>query len=283
MYKSLQINLPSSNGISLTYGTTASGETQKHTHDFDEIVIVTNGTGKQYVNNEEYFVSAGDVFIVKGDALHYYENVDNIEVYNVGYKPWVLKDFSQMLLKSAGYHSFFIFEPAYRRKNHFSEKLHLEKEALSELVVMLKKLKEELKIANNELSVTGLFMQITGYLLRHLKLTADVKKDVSPAKKIIDYIEENLAEQISLEELSRFSGMSKNGIIAMFLRLYGTTPLKYINNARLYRAENLLKNTEKSITELALECGFSDSNYFSRVFKAYRGKTPREYRNQCRK
>ena len=137
-YKSLQANLPMSNGISLTSGaTTAKGETFRHTHDFEEIVIVTRGSGKQYVNNDEYFVSAGDVFVLKGEALHYYEDADDMMVYNVGYKPWVLKDFSPMLLKNAGYHSLFVFEPAYRRKNHFSEKLHLEAEELSELIPML--------------------------------------------------------------------------------------------------------------------------------------------------
>ena len=166
-YKTLQSNLNTSNGISLTYGVTEKGDTFKHTHDFDEIVIVASGSGKQYINNESYFVEAGDVFVVKDEALHYYENVDNMYVYNIGYKPWVLKDFSPMLLKSSGYHSLFIFEPAYRRKNHFSEKLHLEAEALSELISMLEKLKLEIAVPNNELSVTGLFMQITGYLCRH--------------------------------------------------------------------------------------------------------------------
>ena len=281
-YKSLQINLPTANGISLTSGKTPSGETVKHTHDFDEIVIVAEGSGKQYINNEAYLVSAGDVFVIKGEALHYYQNVDNMFVYNIGYKPWVLKDFSPMLLNSSGYHSLFIFEPAYRRKNHFSERLRLEPEELLKLIPMLEKLKSELEISDNELSVTGLFMQITGYLCRHLKPTKESQKGGNPGKKIIDYIEENLGESITLDELARFSGLSKNGIIAMFSRLYGTTPLKYINNARLYRAESLLKNTDKPITELALECGFGDSNYFSRVFKAYRGKTPREYRRENR-
>ena len=187
-----------------------------------------------------------------------------------------------MLLKSSGYHSLFIFEPAYRRKNHFSEKLHLEARELSLLVEMLEKLKEAVEIPNNELMVTGLFMQITGFICKN---SAPVSKNFgkeSPGKKIIDYIDENLGEDISLDDLAGFSGMSKNGIIAMFSRLYGTTPIKYINNARLYRAEELLKNTDKPITELALECGFGDSNYFSRAFKRYRGKTPREYRKESK-
>lgn len=283
-YKSLQAKLPVSNGISLTWGiTTEKGETSKHTHDFEEIVIIAEGSGNQFINNETHFVSAGDVFIIKGEAIHYYEDVDGLNVYNVGYKPWVLKDFSPMLLKNSGYHSLFIFEPAYRKKNHFSEKLHLDEKELSGLIPMLEKLKAEIRIPNNELIVTGLFMQITGYLCRHLKPSKSSSKDASPGKKIIDYIEEKLEDDITLDELSEFSGMSKNGIIAMFSRLYGITPIKYINNARLYRAELILKNSEKPITQVAMECGFGDSNYFSRVFKAHFGKTPREYRNHSKK
>ena len=277
-YKSLQSTLPSSNGISLTSGMITKGETSKHTHDFEDIVVIASGSAKQYVNNEEYTVSAGDVFVVKGDALHYYKDADNMMIYNVGYKPWILKDFSPMLLKSSGYHSLFIFEPAYRRKNHFSEKLHLDAEALASLVEMLEKLKAELLIENNELLVTGLFMQITGYLCRHFETAKNSHGDGILGKKIIDYIEEHLQETITLSDLADFSGMSKNGIIAMFLRLYGITPIKYINNIRLNKAKDLLKNSDKSVTEIAYECGFGDSNYFSRAFKAYRGMTPREYR-----
>lgn len=282
-YKSLQTNLPNANGISLTSGMTAKGETFRHTHDFEEIVVVASGSGKQYVNNDSYYVTAGDVFVLKGEALHYYENVDNMYVYNIGYRPWVLKDFSPMLLKSSGYHSLFIFEPAYRRKKHFAEKLHLESEHLNQLVEMLEKLKKELLIPNNELSVTGLFMQITGFICRHYHSDKNSTDGETPGKRIIDYIDENISEPISLSELAEFSGMSKNGIVAMFSRLYGITPLRYINNARLYKAEALLKTTDKPITELALECGFGDSNYFSRVFKAYRGKTPREFRKASKR
>ena len=148
---------------------------------------------------------------------------------------------------------------------------------------MLERLKSEIDIPNNELAVTGLFMQITGFLCRYSNSKKSNSESESPGKRIIDYIEENLSEPISLSELAEFSGMSKNGIISMFRRLYGITPLGYINNARLYRAEALLKNTDKPITELALECGFGDSNYFSRIFKASRGKTPREYRRDSRK
>ena len=188
-----------------------------------------------------------------------------------------------MLLNSSGYHSLFIFEPAYRKKNHFSEKLHLEGKELKELVGLIERMKFELEIPNNELSVTGLFMQIAGFILRNSHRTENFLGIENPGKKIIDYIDKNLSEQISLKDLAKFSGMSKNGTVSMFYRLYGITPIKYINNARLARAELLLKTTDKSITELALECGFNDSNYFSRAFKSYSGKTPREFRKDSKR
>ena len=199
-------------------------------------------------------------------------------VYNVGYKPWVLKEFSSLLLNNSGYHNLFIFEPAYRRKMHFSERLHLDSEPLSELVSMLENINRELAVPNNELAVTGVFMQITGFICRHQAPEKNSQISDSPGRKMVNYIDENLSEEITLDDLARLSGMSKNGIIAMFRRFYGVTPMKYINGARIYKAEQMLKGTGKSITEIAFETGFEDSNYFSRVFKAYRGQTPGEYR-----
>lgn len=115
---------------------------------------------------------------------------------------------------------------------------------------------------------------------KHSDLTTEGTYGTGACARIIEYIEKNYMESITLEQLSQVSGMSKNGIIAMFKRLYGMTPVKYMNNLRLYKACELLKNTDMPISQLAYQCGFADSNYFARVFKEQRGMTPREYRGQ---
>ncbi len=280
MRQSVQEQLLNANGISITYGYENSKQSHIHTHDYDEIVIIEGGSGNQHINNECYFVTTGDVFIVKGEAIHYFTDAKNLRIFNIGFKPWVLSNFSQLLFNTPGYHSLFVLEPAGRKQAQFSQKLHLDMSSLQTLSDMLEQLKNELNNQKDELIVTALFMQITGFICRmHYNYSySKIVKD-NPCAKILEHIETHYTEQITLEDLCKVSHMSKNGIIAMFKRLYGITPIKYINNLRLYKAEMLLKNSNMSITQIALESGFGDSNYFTRFFKSIKGITPRDYRN----
>lgn len=283
MYHAHQKCLGTINGISITTGTNNEEVTPKHIHDFDEIVIVLGGSGYQHINSERYFVSMGDVFIVKGEALHYFTDTHNLSLFNIGFQPWVIDYFTPLLQQLPGYHTLFVLEPAYRKQNKFSQKLHLDAANMQLLSGMLHDLSEEFQTIKpgREFIVTSLFMQITGFLCRrHSASTPEGTYGAGACAKIIEYIETNYMETITLEQLSQISGMSKNGIIAMFKRLYGMTPVKYMNNLRLYKACELLKNTDMPISQLAYQCGFADSNYFARVFKEQRGTTPREYRGR---
>lgn len=279
MYHSEQQYLLHANGISITHGTTfIPQQPNPHDHDFDEIVIVLDGTAVQYINTESYAVSAGDVYIVKGESIHYFSEQHDFKVFNIGFQPWVLNDFSRLITKTPGYAALFNAEPAYRKQSHFSQHLHLDAQQLYALNQLLSSLKTALATDSNDLVVTALFMQITGFLCRSYQEIAHREKHHNPYASITDYIENNYTMTITLEDLSRHSGLSPNGIIAVFKRLYHTTPIQYINMLRIYHAEELLRTTDMSITQIALECGFNDSNYFTRIFRSRKGITPREFR-----
>ena len=63
----------------------------------------------------------------------------------------------------------------------------------------------------------------------------------------------------------------------------GMPPMQYVNSYRIEKAQTLLKNTDRSITDIALAVGFDDASYFARIFKKQTGMTPREYKNQSTK
>jgi AraC-like DNA-binding protein len=63
----------------------------------------------------------------------------------------------------------------------------------------------------------------------------------------------------------------------------GMPPTQYLNGYRVEKAQTLLKNTDRSITDIALAVGFDDASYFARIFKKQTGMTPREYKNQSTK
>lgn len=92
------------------------------------------------------------------------------------------------------------------------------------------------------------------------------------------YIKEHMNRDISLPELSRFLGMSLSGLHKLFMRAFGDSPASVIRTMKMRRAEQLLKTTDLPIKEISHMTGFASGLYFSKVFKRYYAKPPREYR-----
>ena len=95
---------------------------------------------------------------------------------------------------------------------------------------------------------------------------------------IIAYLKENYREKITVWDISRFCHYSVSYISHLFKQRNGKNISEYINGLRIEEAKRLLRNTLKSIKEIAFMTGFSDSNYFSNVFRKNTGKSPKEYR-----
>ena len=98
----------------------------------------------------------------------------------------------------------------------------------------------------------------------------------------ISHIERNFAQQISLEELVDISEMSRRNFIRTFEGTMGNSPINYLIERRIREASKLLRSTDRSITDIAFDVGFSDSNYFSRQFRKAVGLSPRQYRSQLK-
>jgi AraC family transcriptional regulator len=97
-------------------------------------------------------------------------------------------------------------------------------------------------------------------------------------QKVIDYIETNLKEKISLEDLAKISYFSKFHFHRVFLAVVGDPVMEYIRKRRLSEAVLELQNSEKRITDIAYDYIFNSSDTFSRAFKRQYGINPEEYR-----
>ena len=97
---------------------------------------------------------------------------------------------------------------------------------------------------------------------------------------VIDYIEKNYQNQITLDEISKEAGFSKYHFTRFFKDMTGVTFLNYLNNFRISKVENALANTEISITHIAMKSGFKNIKTFNRVFKNINGCSPMEYRKR---
>lgn len=96
--------------------------------------------------------------------------------------------------------------------------------------------------------------------------------------RLIQYMNQNYAENISLAGLAEMANISKTTLIQVFKSTYGTTPIKYIISVRLEKAKELLTNTEATVGEISELIGFQSIHYFSRYFKSREGVSPNEYR-----
>ncbi len=96
-------------------------------------------------------------------------------------------------------------------------------------------------------------------------------------EKAIAYIKEHLTEELTLETVAKFVSVSPIYFHNTFKSSVGKTLREYVEDQRIKKAINLLITTNKSLTEIAMECGFSSQSYFSYAFKRRMNKTPREY------
>ncbi|SFW34364.1 AraC-type DNA-binding protein [Chitinophaga sancti] len=96
---------------------------------------------------------------------------------------------------------------------------------------------------------------------------------------VLHYIQEHLTEKIAVDALSRKAYLSRNLFFKWFREQFGITPLEYINKERVKLAKQLLSQPLQNVNTVSKQCGFSDVNYFVRVFKQVEGITPKAYQS----
>lgn len=100
-------------------------------------------------------------------------------------------------------------------------------------------------------------------------------------RRVVEYIEEYLSSEISLNELASVAGLSRTNFIQRFKRSTHQTPHQYVMCARVRRGQELLAKSDLPIAHIAAICGFSDHAHFSSVFKRILGITPSAYKRAC--
>ena len=127
----------------------------------------------------------------------------------------------------------------------------------------------------------GIIIELIGHLYNGHLSTSDNLMKSKKIEKAMEYLQENYHDpSFKISDLAKISFFSEKQFRRIFLSLYSKTPYAFLQELRLSKAEILLSNTQKSISEIALQCGFSDVYGFSHSFKKAKKLSPQKYRKQ---
>jgi AraC family transcriptional regulator len=102
---------------------------------------------------------------------------------------------------------------------------------------------------------------------------------IARLRKIEDYVRAHLAESISVEALAELVELSPFHFSRVFKRATGMSPLQFVTRERIVRAQQLVRETSRSLIEIALEVGYTSPSHFAQVFRRVVGVAPTEFRS----
>lgn len=139
--------------------------------------------------------------------------------------------------------------------------------------------------AANQLTLSSASTLLLTHLLEHYSSVQwrlpTVTGGLAPAvlRNTLDYIEAHLAEPLTLADLAGQAALSEYHFARMFRQSAGVAPHQYVMQRRIARAQQLVRHSTQSLTDIALQCGFSSASHFSNRFKAVTGATPSQLRS----
>ena len=141
------------------------------------------------------------------------------------------------------------------------------------------------KKAGYEFMTEGYLYQLFGTILeKHLynEQTFDgiALEHINSIKNVLSYITDNYCNNISLDHLAKIAGMNPKYFCRYFKNMTDKTPIDYLNYYRVESACEMLSTKNISVKEVAISCGFDDESYFIKIFRKYKGTTPKQYLKQ---
>jgi AraC-like DNA-binding protein len=260
---------------------------QTHSHEFAEIVYMLSGTCTHTINDIPYTARRGDMFFMNSQCIHSYASSQSYKMIVLCFSPEALlkritdkKNVSYFLslsflteiqsdLTPIGKFSFMGEERAWIE--------HLLKATLAEY-----KAEEPERLAVLESYMTILIVNILRKV--HSQSLANNKELSDVWNALSEFIDENLNQKLSLEDLAQKCFYNPSYFSRAFKQKFGCSPVEYIARERSHKAADLLStNPHLTMEKISEECGFGDKSSLYRSFEKFYGCSPSEYKKSILK
>lgn len=241
-----------------------------HWHVEYEMIIVKKGRLKLILDGKSFYVNEGESAFISGGVVHG-GIPEDCEYYCIVFDLAAL--FKDVALCSKSVAKFLT------NADSFTGVYGAERKQSAIMCEILYSMQN--KENGYDLNVIGFLWQLLGAFVSEPVLSAGEQINKSQRQKLKDvlgYIRKNIDKNITLEELADVSGMSPRYFCRVFKSMTGRTPIEYVNYYRVETACQMLITTGESVTDIALNCGFNDMSYFSKIFKKLKGVSPSKFR-----
>jgi len=239
-----------------------------HLHPYAEALYCIEGALTTTIDESSYRVGAGQAIFINSGMLHEFRGFTaGTRVLWIGMgAEFLKKDFEALAKRNFS-------EP-------FMEKIPDKVQRLFDRIL------EEQKTPDRpgaEWIISGCLYDLAAFMLREMpggeeKQKLERIRAMESVNKAIEHLSENYQREITVEEVSRLTGLGKSNFCRLFKLAMNTTFHQYLNEYRIYKACGLLLDTGKSISSIARETGFTEAKTFCKVFRKFAGMTPTEYR-----
>lgn len=253
-----------------------------HWHKELQFCIVTKGVVDFYVSENKYTLNEGDGIFINSQHLHMAKPVSSpLNSYIcIDFHPKLIGSFQGSIIAQK------YINPYLSCRNITAIVLNKEVEWQN---FILEKIKEvhKLNYEKSELYEFDIYLkllEIWKMIIVNVKTDYDnhdrpKTDDDNRLKSIFSYIHQNYMNKISLEDIAKSVHLSKSECCHLFKRNVKCTIFEYIQDYRINKSIDFLKNTNMSISQISYENGFCSSSYYCEVFRKKTGMTPKEYRN----
>lgn len=248
-----------------------------HWHEELEFCYVAEGRKQVLTTSRTYEFREGEAFFINTNVLCSMKNIEKCKI------------------ESHLFHSTFlsghfrsIFETKYMNPVLQDKKIELVEirgttENQKKILEKLRKASALQESDDSEFQTRNLFSEIWLLLLQEIRNRKEAPASVSTVSKerlltMMSFVQQNYTEKLSLEEIAASASISEREALRCFQTNIHETPFSYLLGYRVEMAKKLLKSTKLTITEIAIQTGFSNSAYFSKIFKRAMQMTPMEYR-----